>query len=282
MMKKQNYFVDPGILPENARLSKQIKQLEEELQHCRARQEEIVNERVEQLRKTQEDALVTERLAALGKLAGSIAHEIRNPLNVISTSAYFLKMKMITDDERIKQRIELIESEVKKTTNIIDTILSLSGMKEPRKERVNIINVLNDAVFDSKIPDSVEVVKVFPKEEIFIYADEEQLNIAFTNIIKNALDAMNNTGKLILGIKTNDSKLEISFADTGAGIAYENMDKVSKPLFTTKERGFGFGLSICKMIIEKHNGKIEIKSEPGKGTVVTLILYSSPLINWSI
>ncbi|MDD5773921.1 MAG: AAA family ATPase, partial [bacterium] len=266
------FTYEAAVSIENGRLLEKMRLVEDELRRHRENLEDMVKERTEQLQKTQENLLIAERLASLGKLAGSISHEIRNPLNVISTSAYYLKMKLDTKDERIKQRIEFIESEVKKTLSIIDTILSLSGLKEPRKERIGIISVLNDAVLDSKIPDTVEVVKNMPPEEIIINADEDQFNIAFTNIIKNALDAMDKKGKLTLGIKkTDNEKVEVSFGDTGAGIAYENINKVFQPLFTTKARGFGFGLSICKMIVDKHNGKIEIKSEKGKGSTVTLI-----------
>jgi signal transduction histidine kinase len=266
------FTYEAAISIENARLMEKMRLAEDELRHHREHLEDMVKKRTEQLQKTQENLLIAERLASLGKLAGSISHEIRNPLNVISTSAYYLKMKLNTDDVRVKQRIEFIESEVKKTLSIIDTILSLSGLKESHKERIGITNTLNDAIFDSKIPDTVEVVKEIPSEEIFLNADEGQFNIAFTNIVKNALDAMNNKGKLTLGIrKTEDEKVAVSFADTGAGIAYENINKVFQPLFTTKARGFGFGLSICKMIVDKHNGKVEIKSEQGKGSTVTLI-----------
>lgn len=272
-MKKKNCAVNIVTSPEKAKLLKKIKQLEEKLsRHC-GLQEEMINERAEQLSKAKKDSAILEGLASLGKLAENIAHEIRNPLNVISTSAYYLKMKIGSKDKRIKQRIEFIEVEVEKTLNIVDTILNLSGISEPYKEKVNIVSVFNEAISDSRIPDTVKVVKDIPSGEIFINADVRQLNIVFTSIIKNSLDAMNNTGRLILGIKkTRDLKLEISFADTGKGMSNENMDKVFQPLFTTKTRGFGFGLLVCKTVIERHKGEIKIESEPGKGTVVTLIL----------
>ncbi|MEW6087848.1 MAG: ATP-binding protein [bacterium] len=273
------FTYEAAISLENSRLLEKMKQAEGELSRHREHLEEMVRERTGQLQKTQENLLIAKRLASLGKLAGSISHEIRNPLNVISTSAYYLKMKLNITDERIRKRIEFIESEVKKTINIIDTVLSLSGMKEPKKERIGIVNTLNDAVSDSKIPDSIEVVKKIPSDEIFIFADEEQLNIAFTNIIRNAMDAMNNKGRLVLEVeKTNDENVKISFKDTGPGIEYENIDKLFQPLYTTKARGFGFGLSICKMIVDKHNGRVEINSRRGKGTTVILIFPLEPVL----
>ena len=93
---------------------------------------------------------------------------------------------------------------------------------------------------------------------------------------------MNDTGKLTLNLKKlDDEKVEIAFIDTGAGIAAENIDKLFQPLFTTKSRGFGFGLSICKMIMDKHNGNIEIKSDLGKGTTVILTFPLDSIGNYN-
>ncbi len=265
------FTYEAAISLENARLLDKMKQAEESLCRHREHLEEMVEERTKQLQKTQENLLVAERLAVLGKLAGSISHEIRNPLNVISTSAYYLKQKLDTVDETVLRRIEFIESEVKKSVAIIDTILSLSGMKEPHKEQVDIISIFNEIIDDYEMPATVQVIKDIPSGKIFLNADKEQLNIAFSNLIKNALESMNDKGQLTLNLrKLDDEKVEVAFIDTGVGIAPENIDKLFQPLFTTKSRGFGFGLSICKMIMEKHSGKIEIKSEPDKGTTVIL------------
>ncbi len=112
-----------------------------------------------------------------------------------------------------------------------------------------------------------------PSEKIFIEADTGHLYIAFHNIIKNAVQAMSDKGTLSLRVnKDNKGQINISFTDTGIGIASENIDKVFQPLFTTKIKGFGFGLAICKMIFEKHRGTITIKSELGNKTVVMITL----------
>ncbi len=148
-------------------------------------------------------------------------------------------------------------------------------MKEPHKERLNLVGVLNDAVVTSEIPEGIEVVRDIPQDEFFVEADKEQLCMAFHNIIKNAIEAMidKETRTIILKInKEDNTRVKISFIDTGVGIAPENMNKLFKPLFTTKARGIGFGLVICKMIIEKHKGSITIESELGSRTVVTLRL----------
>ncbi|MCK5534229.1 AAA family ATPase [bacterium] len=259
---------------DNARLLERMKQTEAVLKRHREHLEEMVEQRTRQLRKTREDLLVAGRLATLGQLAGSISHEIRNPLSIINTSAYYLKMKLGTADEGLRKHIEFIEAEVKKSALIIDSLLSLSGMKDPHKEKINLIEVINYTIDSSEVLSKVKIIKNIPVEEIFINADKEQLYMAFNNIIKNAVESMSDDGG-VLNIdvfRQADKQVEISFIDTGAGIDPECVDKIFKPLFSTKTRGFGFGLSICKMIFEKHKGGIKIKSKVGRGTEVIITL----------
>ncbi len=267
------FTYEAAISLENVRLMEKMKRAEAALKRHREHLEEMVEKRTHQLNKMQKDLLIAERLAILGQLAGGISHEIRNPLNVISTSAYYLKMKIGRADKKIKEHIEHIETEVKNSTAIIDSILSLSGMKEPRKQEIDLVYVINEAITRSEIPKTVKITRHIPKGEIIINADKEQLFIAFHNIIKNAVQAMANKGKLTIKVsKKNTKYVKLLFIDTGIGISRENSGKLFQPLFTTKPRGIGFGLLICKMIAEKHNGSISIKSETGKGTTVTLTL----------
>ncbi len=267
------FTYEAAVSLENAKLLEKMKQAEAALHKHQEHLEEMVEDRTSQLRKTQEDLLIAERLAVLGQLAGSVSHEIRNPLNVISSSAYYIKMKLGTMDEKLKEHIERIESEVKNSTAIIDSLLSLSGMKEPNKVRLNVIALLKEALSTSRIPQTIKIVKEMPENEIFMEVDKEQLSMVFHNVIKNAVEAMNDTGVFTLNVsKQADGKVKMMFMDTGMGIAPENMGKLFKPLFTTKARGIGFGLAICKMIVNKHKGVIDITSQETAGTTVTIIL----------
>ena len=258
---------------DNARLVEKMKQTEETLQRHRNHLEEMVEERTRQLRKTRENLFIAERLAVLGKLSGSISHEIRNPLNVISSSAYFLKLKLGSNNKKIVEHIERIEAEVKNSVTAIDSLLSLSGIKEPQKKVLDIGEVLAEAIDTYAIPDTIDIGKDIPKDKILVKVDKAQMCMVFHNIIKNAIEAMNNEGDISLRIrKKKKEHVEIHFIDTGIGIPHENMDKIFQPLYTTKQRGAGFGLAICKMIIDKHEGWIAVQSEPDKGTVVMVTL----------
>lgn len=267
------FTYEAAISLDNVRLVEKMRLAEAALQKHREHLEEMVEERTRQLRKIQEDLLVAERLAVLGQLAGSISHEIRNPLNVISSSAYLLRMKLETKEKKVLEYIERIEGEVRNSTAVIESLLSLSGMKEPKIERHDLIGVFNHVLSAYQMPETVKVVKDIPEEAIFVNVDKEQLCMAFHNIIKNAVEAMNAKGELTLKIsKENNTRARILFTDTGPGIAPENVEKVFQPLFTTKARGMGFGLSICKMIVDKQKGSIAVISQLGKGATVAITL----------
>lgn len=267
------FTFEAAIAIENAKLLEQMKEAQSLLKRHREHLEEMVEKRTIQLNKAQQNLLIAERLAVLGQLAGNISHEIRNPLNVISTSAYFLKMKVAKSDKKLQEHIAHIENEVKNTTSIIESLLSLSGMKEPRKEKINLIETFLNTIKSFTIPKSIKLKMNIPKKSLFITADKEQLFITFQNILKNSLQAMENKGTLTITIKEEDeNKALLSFKDTGLGISEENMEKVFQPLFSTKPKGLGFGLLICKMIVEKHGGVISIDSKLGKGTTITISL----------
>ncbi len=139
---------------------------------------------------------------------------------------------------------------------------------------LDLIATTHDAIATSKVPSGVNVIQNFPDQEVMVNGDSEQLRMAFKNIIKNAAEAMDAKGILTVTLNpaTIDDHAEVSFADTGPGIAPENLDKIFQPLFSTKAKGIGFGLSIARMIIDKHGGKIEAKSEAGKGTTIIIQL----------
>jgi PAS domain S-box-containing protein len=248
------------------------KKAEEELAKYREHLEELVNERAKELEQVHEQLLRQERLSTLGEFSGSISHELRNPLGVIDSSVYFLKHKLKDADEKTTEHLDRIKSSVKISASIIESILNLTRMKEPYLEKINLSELLTETISASEIPHTIKVVSDFGGQDITINADSEQLRMAFKNIIKNAIDAMEGEGTLIVTARTNNGNAEISFADTGPGITAENMGKVFQPLFSSKAKGIGFGLSIVSMIAEKHGGTVEAKSEEGKGAEIIMEL----------
>ena len=218
----------------------------------------------------------SERLATLGQLSGSISHELRNPLGVIDSSAYYLKRRLRDVDEKVQAHLGRIRSGVERATGIIESLLSLTQMKVPRLERFDLTALTSEAIRTSKVPATINVIDNFPEPDILIHADREQLRMTFQNIINNAVQAMDSKGTLTVTVsEITGTRTEVSFADTGSGIALEDLNRIFEPLFSSRARGIGLGLSIAKMIIDKHNGTIEAKSELGKGTIfiIRLPLY---------
>jgi signal transduction histidine kinase len=222
---------------------------------------------IEQLRSAQYQLIIKERLATLGRLSGSIAHEIKNPLSVIDSSVYYLQnLKLKDADEDTQLHLDRIKGEVSDSISIIQSLLDLTKMKEPEKNNIDIANVIKNDVDTIEIPRSIKKIINVPDGKFFVDVDNTQLFMVFKNIVTNAVQAMEKKGTLWVNLKKiKNDWIEVTFRDSGAGIAPENMKNIFQPLFSTKAKGIGFGLSICRMIIEKFGGTIEVQSKVGEG-----------------
>jgi signal transduction histidine kinase len=230
-----------------------------------------------QLKETQEELIRKERLAILGQFSGNISHELRNPLGVIDSSIYYLQMRLNDRDEKIQQHLERISQGVKTSTTIIENLLNLTRLNKSVLTRYNLSSLLKECLGSCRIPEGIQVIEAFTEEEILIRAEKEQIRMAVTNLVKNAVASMNGEGTLTVKTrKTEEQEAEIRFVDTGAGIDPDNISKIFQPLFSTKAKGIGLGLSITKMIVENHNGSIEVVSESGKGAsfIIRLPLFA--------
>ncbi len=247
---------------------------------------EDMNETSRKLKATQEELIRKERLAILGQFSGNISHELRNPLGVIDSSIYYLQMRLNEKDEKVHQHLDRISLSVKTATTIIENLLNLTRMVKPVLTRYNLITLVTESLKTCKIPETVKVVEVFPDTEILVKAEKEQIRMVINNLVKNAVAAMNGNGTLTIMIRmTEGSTVEMTFIDTGTGINPNHLNQVFLPLFSTKAKGIGLGLSITKMIVENHRGKISVEAEPGKGArfIIRLPLFkedfSEPLEN---
>lgn len=221
----------------------------------------------------------TDRLATLGELAAGAAHEIRNPLTAIRSTIQYLSKDFAHDPVKNEMIVELI-AEVERINKIVQGLLSFARPSVINSSEVNIEQLINQTlvlITSSIHKQQVEVQFEYFTNETTILGDKEQLKQVFLNLLLNAVEAMrdNVPGQprtLIISIEkgaliTPDSRyLIISFEDTGKGIAQEDIENVFNPFFTTKEEGTGLGLAISYGIINRHEGEIEVKSMPGKGT----------------
>jgi len=205
-------------------------------------------------------------------LAAMVGHDLRNPLMGIDGATYYLKTKLGSKmDEKVKEMFELIEKDIEYSNNIITDLLEYSREIRLEKVETNPKSIMKEALSLVKIPESIQVSDL-TQSEPKIEVDVERLKRVFINIIKNAIDAMPEGGRLTITTKESDDSLEIAFTDTGVGMSKETLDKLWTPLFTTKAKGMGLGLSICKRFVEAHEGNISVKSTVGKGTTFTVTI----------
>ncbi|MHA1488652.1 MAG: two-component system sensor histidine kinase NtrB [Promethearchaeota archaeon] len=227
------------------------------------------------LKQAQEELIRTEKLAAVGKLIGSIGHELRNPLSAISGSAYYLSMKIKDKDEKVMKHLNLLQREVQKSNNIISELLDYTRVKLPSFEEVDMNSIIIDTFDNFKFPENIVLERHLDANLPRIQIDPNLIQQAFQNIVFNAIQAMSDGGALKISTSIGEGMIWIAFEDTGVGITREILRKIFIPLFTTKKKGIGLGLSIVKEIIEKHGGKIEVESEINIGTTFIVKL---PLI----
>ncbi len=229
-------------------------------------------------KQTEQRLFKSERLAAIGELAGMIGHDLRNPLTGIAGAAYYLRVKCKPKmDSKELDMISTIEKCIDYSNKIINDLLDYSGDLRLELTETNPRMLLTNASTMLQVPVNIQLIDKTDEEPI-IKVDTDKLHRVFINLMKNAFDAMPNGGKLIIKSQSRNGQVVISFSDTGIGMSKRAIDRVWTPLYTTKAKGMGFGLPICKRIVEAHRGQISISSVVRKGTTITITLPVSPRI----
>lgn len=229
---------------------------------------EDLNKTSNELKASRERVLRSERLAAIGKLAGIMGHEIRNPLGVIRTSIYFLDMVLKESmDEKVKKHLNILQTQIDSSDRIISDVLDFARMKAPDLKEEDINYVVKEALSNAAIPPIVKVHTGLAANQPKVRVDTCQVEQVFLNLITNAVQAMPEGGELKVTTCQDGKFIIITFKDTGCGISKEDLTKIFEPLFSTKAKGVGLGLATCQGHIQAHKGKIEVESEEGKGTI---------------
>jgi len=256
----------------------EIKEMEEKLRQYSEHLEELVQERTEELRQTNAKLVKAERLAAIGELAGMVGHDLRNPLTGIKGAVYYLKTKYGAEaDLKTKEIFETADKAIDYSNKIINDLLDYSRNLTLEPVNTTPKALLKNALSLVEVPERIKIVDATEgKREI--KADTMSMSRVFINIITNAFDAMPEGGTLTVTSRAVKGKVEITFKDTGTGMSKETLSKLTRgsPLFTTKAKGMGLGLPICKRIVEAHGGKISLESALGKGTTITITIPVNP------
>jgi PAS domain S-box-containing protein len=270
----------PGVLITSNDVTKRV-QLEEALKQYTVELEDKVDKGTATAKKLEQQVLHSDKLAALGRLAAGVAHEIGNPLTSISTFAQLLR-EMATD-EFSQHSLDIINNHIQRITDIVRRMATFSRADALNIKYVQMNDVVNSTLdlmrLDKRMKSSIEISMSLDPSLSKTLIDEGQISQVFLNIMLNALDAMPNGGKLsVVTAQVPDDQgresISISFADTGTGIPGVELQKIFDPFFTTKEvgKGTGLGLSLSYEIVKRFKGDIHVESEVGKGTTFTVVL----------
>ncbi|MDD2926615.1 ATP-binding protein [Rhodoferax sp.] len=265
----------------NAQLEEKVQARTRELQQANQRLEQLnedldrkVKERTQQLLATQEELVRQEKLAVLGQVAGSVGHELRNPLSVMSNAVFFLQTVLADADETTKEYLDIIKSEIAGSERIVSDLLDSVRTKPPHPETVGVRELIDQTLRKFSMPPAVTIKLDIPESLPPLRVDPLQVQQVLRNLISNGVEAMPDGGTLEIRAAKDlpSGTVTIGLRDTGTGIAPEVLSKLFQPLFTTKARGIGLGLVVVKNLTEANGGSVAVQSEPGKGStfVVTL------------
>jgi signal transduction histidine kinase len=233
-----------------------------------------LEQKIVQLQAVQEELVRREKLSILGQLSGSVGHELRNPLGVMSNAVYYLQMVLTDADETTREYLGIIKKEIDNSLRIITDLLDFARTRPPKRTVAAVPTLVRQSLGRCAVPENIAVVlhlsDMLPKVNV----DSLQMEQVLQNIITNAIQAMLGGGTLTINGTENPGAgvVCVSISDTGAGISPENMKKIFQPLFTTKARGIGLGLVVCQNLAAANGGRIEVESAPGEGTTFTVVL----------
>jgi len=236
------------------------------------------------LREAQTELIRKNRLATLGQLTATVSHELRNPLGAMRPSIYIIEKRSDKDDERVQQAIERIDRNIDRCDHIIDELLDFTRITDLDLHLTHIDEWLESVIDEQDVPKDIRIEKNFSLNGLELAIDTARMQRAVINVFENACHAMMVDERIdevrkgsCLCIKTveNEGCIKIIISDNGAGISSDILGKIFEPLFSTRAFGVGLGMPTIKQIMEQHGGGIEVNSDEGKGTAVTLWLPNS-------
>jgi len=238
----------------------------------------VIMRDIRERKRLEEQRLKLEKLAAIGELATMVGHDLRNPLQSIENAAYYLNNELpllapsLPNPQKTMVMLQVINNSVNYADKILRDLQDFAATRKPILKKTNINNIVEETLQHLQTPTNVEIrTEMGTLQEIEV--DTDQIKRVFMNLAVNGIQAMENGGgTLTVSTKQTDNFVKITFKDTGTGISKENMEKLFRPFHTTKAKGLGIGLAICKKFVESHGGSIEVESEVGKGTTFTVKL----------
>jgi signal transduction histidine kinase len=221
-------------------------------------------ESVRVLREQQSELLKKERLIVLGQLAGSLAHQIRNPLGAISNAVAVLRRQLSGQTTpAMDQALDIAQEEVWVANRIIADLLAYSRIRPPAQRSIGVQELVDTVLGRETVPEGVSIDERLGGERV--YVDPGQVADAIANVIRNACEAMDGQGTLTIASRRDEDSVELTIADTGVGISQEEIALLFEPLITSKPLGIGLGLTTARALVANQGGTLECEGEPGKG-----------------
>lgn len=213
-----------------------------------------------------------ERMSTIGQVAGGVAHELRNPLNVVKTSVYYLLHAHQPSPEKTAEHLHRIDKQVQLADRVITALSDFAKLPLPQMNPFAIEGCVEDVLESLSLPPPIMVEVDLPAPLPRVLGDGNQIRIVVANLVRNAADAMPEGGRLAISARAESPWLELAVTDTGVGIAPDDLRRITEPLYTTKARGIGLGLSITQAILEKHGSPLNVASQLGKGSTFSFRL----------
>jgi len=236
-----------------------------------------VQERTRQLLTAQEELVRKEKLALLGQVAGSIGHELRNPLGVMSNAVYFLQTVLSDADDSIKEYLKIIQDEIAGSERIVSDLQDAVRTRSPIAQTAGIDELIAQTLRQCIVPAAVTVQLDLPATLPPLRVDAAQIQQVLRNLIRNGVEAMPQGGRLEISAIDNrtDGTIAVAVRDNGIGMTPDQLGKLFQPLFSTKARGIGLGLVVVQNLVQANGGSVQVASEVGKGSVFTVTLPSA-------
>jgi len=230
-------------------------------------------------RELEETLHQTERAAVIGRMAQAIAHDIRNPLNVLKLTLGHLAAKMKPEAERAANQfsslVATMKDEVGRLESLVNDLLDYTRPARVSREVFDMRQLLKESLSGVSAQAEEQNVELHVEQDdaqTFVLGDARRIQSSISNIVVNAVQAMPGGGTLTAVLRRQDGFVEVRISDTGKGIGAEHLDKIFEPYFSTKQTGFGLGLAVAKKVVEEHGGSIRVESRVGDGTTFTVEL----------
>ena len=230
-----------------------------------------LEETIGKVKNIQQELLRSEKFATVGRLASSIAHELRNPLASLKNITYYLiKLGTFQVDDKAKQMLDILSNDVARANKIVTDLLDFSRIKNLNKTRIRVDELINDFLNNTDFGHEIRIIRKL--EEVEASVDPDKLKQVLVNIFSNAKDAMPEGGSITISAGKREPFVSITVSDTGSGMDEETLSHIFDPLFSTKTKGLGLSLAIVKEVVDLHSGRLLVTSKKGAGTTFEILM----------